>query len=802
MKKNISINIGGIIFHIEEDGYEKLQNYLTQINTYFKKYDDYSEIISDIESRIAEIFSAKLNKDKEVINAEDVEQLIVTMGTVSDFASMEEGDEEFESASSETEMEGNKRLYRDKQRKIIGGVCAGLAHYFKVDALWTRILFLIVFFGFLIIPPASGLALIIYIALWIAVPGKDDLEEDKRIKKLYRNPDDKVIGGVSSGLAAYFNVDVAIVRLIFVLSVLFFGSGVIIYIVLWLIAPEAETMTEKMQMKGDPVTLSNIETSVKKGLQGDPNKEENALVTILLFPFRLIGKVFEVLGKAIGPLLVVLGKALRVIIGLFFMIFAFLTLLSVLVIAAALLGLFISPEVVFDGLPVQLVSSIVPGYVAIAGIFAIGIPILALGLLGLRIITMKAQTSSTAAWSMFGVWIIAVSISLSVIPIVVSNFIEDNSRTEVETFEAMDNHLVLDLNELDSDIRGFVHLTIRPHKDSTIKIIKEFSSNGSSKSDALKNSEMITYNITRNDSIILFDSNIEFTDNAVFRDQRLDITMYMPTGQKFIMKENLDEIIYRTIYHYDYRESDMGDNVFVFNNLDDLTCLTCDPSLENGNYTGSNTDFTKVFDIADSMTSITIKGEYKINLSQDSISQVEIIGRRSKVEDVEFDYDSDDRNLEIYVEDFEDDFDFRGRAPVFINISTIDIKELNIYGHNDLRINDINLDKFKLEMAGFSDAEISGDFTYLDLSLEGLADAKISGSAEYFEANLAGKTELDARDLIAEDANIKAFGKSEATVNVTNYLTAYAAGVSEINYYGNPKNVDEKTAGISDINKR
>ncbi|MEQ9148407.1 MAG: PspC domain-containing protein, partial [Cytophagales bacterium] len=444
MKKNISINIGGIIFHIEEDGYEKLQNYLTQINTYFKKYDDYSEIISDIESRIAEIFSAKLNKDKEVINAEDVEQLIVTMGTVSDFASMEEGDEEFESASSETEMEGNKRLYRDKQRKIIGGVCAGLAHYFKVDALWTRILFLIVFFGFLIIPPASGLALIIYIALWIAVPGKDDLEEDKRIKKLYRNPDDKVIGGVSSGLAAYFNVDVAIVRLIFVLSVLFFGSGVIIYIVLWLIAPEAETMTEKMQMKGDPVTLSNIETSVKKGLQGDPNKEENALVTILLFPFRLIGKVFEVLGKAIGPLLVVLGKALRVIIGLFFMIFAFFTLLSVLVIAAALLGLFISPEVVFDGLPVQLVSSIVPGYVAIAGIFAIGIPILALGLLGLRIITMKAQTSSTAAWSMFGVWIIAVSISLSVIPIVVSNFIEDNSRTEVETFEAMDNHLVLD----------------------------------------------------------------------------------------------------------------------------------------------------------------------------------------------------------------------------------------------------------------------------------------------------------------------------------------------------------------------
>ncbi len=802
MKKNISINIGGIIFHIEEDGYEKLQQYLSEINTYFKKYEDYSEILSDIESRIAEIFSGKLNKEKEVINAEDVDQLIVTMGTVSDFASMEEGEEEFESASSETQSEGSKRLYRDKKRKIIGGVCAGLAHYYKVDALWARILFLILFFGFLIIPPASGLALIIYLALWIAVPGNDDLEEDKRIKKFYRNPDDKVIGGVSSGLAAYFNVDVAIVRLLFVLSVLFFGSGVIVYIVLWLIAPEAETMTEKMQMKGDPVTLSNIESSVKKNLSSDPNKDENALVTILLFPFRLIGKIFEVLGKALGPLIIVLGKALRIVVGLFLMVFSFVVLISVLAVAAAILGLLISPEVVLDGLPVEILTTIVPGYVAISGIFAIGIPIFALGLLGLRLITLKSQTSTTVAWSMVGIWFIALLISLSFVPRLVSEFIEDNTRTEIQTFESIDQQLVLDINQLEIEDGDFVHLTIRPHSDSLIKIVKEFNSSGSSKGDALKNSEMITYGISMIDSVILFDSNIQFKDEAVFRGQNLDMTMYIPMGQKFIMKQSLDEIIYRTIYHYDYRVSDMGDNVFVFNNLDDLTCLTCDPSLDNGNYTGSNLDFTKVFDIADTVISITIKGEYKINLSQDSISQVEVIGRRSKVEDVEFDYDRADQNLEIFIEDFEEDFDFRGRAPVYINISASDIRELNIYGHNDFRARDLELNSFKLEMAGFSDAEINGDFTNLEMSLEGLADAKISGSAEYFEANLAGKTELDAKDLIAKEADIKAYGKSEATVNVTNYLTAYAAGVSEINYYGNPKNVDEKTAGISDINRK
>ena len=80
MKKNISINISGIIFHIEEDGYKRLKEYLESINKYFSTFDGSSEIIADIESRIAEIFLTKLNEDKQVINVEDVGSLITTMG--------------------------------------------------------------------------------------------------------------------------------------------------------------------------------------------------------------------------------------------------------------------------------------------------------------------------------------------------------------------------------------------------------------------------------------------------------------------------------------------------------------------------------------------------------------------------------------------------------------------------------------------------------------------------------------------------------------------------------------------------
>ncbi|MFN8690463.1 MAG: hypothetical protein ACK5XL_10740, partial [Cyclobacteriaceae bacterium] len=90
MKKNISINISGIIFHIEEDGYETLRQYLDSVNRYFAAFEDSSEILADIESRIAELFLAKLNEGKQVITAEDVQALMATMGNVSDFKAAEE----------------------------------------------------------------------------------------------------------------------------------------------------------------------------------------------------------------------------------------------------------------------------------------------------------------------------------------------------------------------------------------------------------------------------------------------------------------------------------------------------------------------------------------------------------------------------------------------------------------------------------------------------------------------------------------------------------------------------------------
>ena len=119
MKINISINIGGIIFHIEEDSYDRLNSYLSSINRYFETFDDSKEILDDIENRIAEIFLGKLNDGKQVIVDEDIEELIQTMGTVADFEAQIEVDESDKAAEPQPSFDNSSETSEDKEGSYI-----------------------------------------------------------------------------------------------------------------------------------------------------------------------------------------------------------------------------------------------------------------------------------------------------------------------------------------------------------------------------------------------------------------------------------------------------------------------------------------------------------------------------------------------------------------------------------------------------------------------------------------------------------------------------------------------------------
>lgn len=167
MKKTYNINLGGIVFHIDEDAYELLDKYLSNLRIHFSKEEGAEEIVHDMELRISELFSERLNEKKQVVTLKDVEEIIAQMGKPEEFS---------EDATQDTneyikEEKTPKRLFRDPDNKVIGGVCSGIAAYFGWDVTILRILLIILAFpifwnGAFII---KGIVLF-YIIAWIIIP--------------------------------------------------------------------------------------------------------------------------------------------------------------------------------------------------------------------------------------------------------------------------------------------------------------------------------------------------------------------------------------------------------------------------------------------------------------------------------------------------------------------------------------------------------------------------------------------------------------------------------------------------------
>lgn len=159
MKKTFTINISGAVFHIEEEAYETLQNYMANLKKHFGSTDEGKEITADIEARIAELFTEKSSEDKNVVTKEWVNEVIETMGTAENFAQ-----EDAEETPSHGQAKRKRRLYRDPEQGILGGVCSGLAVYFNMDLAILRIITVVLALV------TSGAVVLAYLILWIAVP--------------------------------------------------------------------------------------------------------------------------------------------------------------------------------------------------------------------------------------------------------------------------------------------------------------------------------------------------------------------------------------------------------------------------------------------------------------------------------------------------------------------------------------------------------------------------------------------------------------------------------------------------------
>lgn len=333
MKKTLTVNLGGTVFHIDEDAYCLLDNYLSNLKIHFRKEAGADEIIDDIERRISELFAEKLTAGSQVITITDVEEVIARMGKPEDM-------------EAENDSEPS-----------VGNATRTTIH-----------------------------------------------------RRLYRNPDDKLLGGVISGMAAYLGWDVTLLRLL-LLVVLICGVGTLIpvYIVCWLVIPEARTAAEKLSMRGEAVTVENIGKTVTDGFEKVANgvndymksdkprtflqKLGDALVMVAGWFFKICLVIFAII---CSPLLFVFGVV--------FVALLFAAVMVAIGGGAALISMFPTFDVI---LPTSPLSAIV---MYIAGILLVGIPLVSLVWAIFSQIFKWQPMASGLKWTLVILWIVSAAV--------------------------------------------------------------------------------------------------------------------------------------------------------------------------------------------------------------------------------------------------------------------------------------------------------------------------------------------------------------------------------------------------------
>jgi len=493
MKKTIKIKIGGILFHIDDDAYELLKNYLDSLTDHFRTMAEGKEVMEDIESRIAEIFQSKVKDQKEVISREDVVQMVGILGEAKDIIEEDKGED------------------------------------------------------------------------------KDTWQQYQRVgKRVYRDPDNAVLGGVCSGLGEYLNIDPIWVRLIFVVLLLAYGLTFWIYIILWIVLPKAETAAQKLEMKGENVTIQNIEKSVKKeynNVKGNFRKMKSSQAYD-----RSTSALHEIF-RAIGQIILVFVKIILAIIGVVFILAGFLTLISFL--GVLIFGnLFFFPDIVqLHGFFLPEIFSVFSAtgnvlLLTIAFICAVSIPLIALIYGGIKLIFRFRAKDGVIGLIGFVIWLISLGILASVGVSEGVNFREESRVTQTFTIDNPPGTLYLQLNTAsqnldlhslfpfgnDKDqiyinqetkqIYGKPILDVVKSESGKIEIEVIKHSNGRNYLVARNHARALEYHWQRNDSILVFDPYFKLQRNQRWRNPYIKIKLKLPEGEQLYMEEDMRDIIY------------------------------------------------------------------------------------------------------------------------------------------------------------------------------------------------------------------------------------------------------------------
>ncbi|WP_139956425.1 PspC domain-containing protein [Flavicella sediminum] len=417
-------------------------------------------------------------------------------------------------------------------------------------------------------------------------------------RKLFRDGEDKFLGGVASGFAHYFSIDTIWMRLAFILLTITIGFGIPIYILLWILLPEARTTAEKLQMEGEPVTIDNIERKIKKEIDNVSEKIKNADYSKAKSGFQ---DFLDTLGKIIISVFKIVGK----FIGAILMFVAAIVLLSLLLSGFSLGSIeLIGISDDFIDIPAFFYDSIIPTWlITILGFIAVGFPFLILFVLGLRIVSSKVkQFSRPTSLTLLGIWIIAI-LGLIFTGIEYSSTNAFNgSKVAKQTFQFVENdtlrikvvndeelnyksyfrrdseHEVVYVNDEKRLYSTNVQIDILESENDSafIKIRRE--SEGKNRNSATEKAEQIEYDYQVIDNNIILNGYFLSDINSRHKDEKVSVTLYLPIGMTVYFTNSVQSFIYDIKNTQRILDRDMINHYFTMTE-NGFECTDCDERL-------------------------------------------------------------------------------------------------------------------------------------------------------------------------------------------------------------------------------
>ena len=547
MNKTVNINIGGLFFHIDEDAFQKLSRYFDAIKRSLSNSSGKDEIMKDIEMRVAELFTDRQKSDKHVINIKDVDEVVTVMGQPEDYRI---DNDEAESATNFAST-SRKKLYRDKDRGTIGGVCTGIGHYFGIDAIW--------------------------------------------------------------------------IKLFFILFVWAGGAGIITYIILWVIIPEALTTSEKLEMTGEPVTISNIEKKVREEFEIVSNRIKNVDYDQL---GNKVKSGAESAGSKIGDVFMSIFGVFAKVLGAIIVMFASFSLLGIAIGSIVMMFSSTMPEnfiINHFQTPIGLETPLwIQGLLLL---LAVGIPLFFLLILGLKLLVTNMKSIGTIAkLSILAVWIIALGILVSlgikeatqiaydgkdvkkeIINIAKTDTLMvkfvNNDFYSKDRYRSTDFKLTQDENNKEIIYSNSVSIEVLKTDEALPYIQVERLAVGKSAKEAKERAEKIKYGYKIVGNQLILDNYLLTQVTNKFRDQKVELYLYLPKGTLLKVDESVEN----------FDESD--DDFFNLHySSDDYTykvddsqvkCLNC-PSDENEHNDVMTEDINEIED-NDSIKTVSLK---------------------------------------------------------------------------------------------------------------------------------------------------------------------------------------------------